>query len=193
MVWEVLPVEPGGMTSADASTGEGRTDIGTGGEDMLRGLSLDMWTPLHGTAERDDLVFSPRGWLTNPLTDVDADGYIAVVFVDTMTLREDGARQTWTVRVARGGMTRMISDRSQPITMGPAGSDPSGLRTSTSGSSYHPGSPSTGSSSSGSSSGGSSSGASSSSSGASSSSSSSGGPGGSSGSSSSGGSGRRGK
>ena len=135
--WDVLPVEPpGGM--GDAETGVGTVEITEGGEDALPDVSIENWGVIAGTTG-NDLVFSPRGWLTNPSGDFDADGYIDVTFVNTEVLNEEGRTQSWTVRVSRGGMTRVESNLDvRPTTDGPAGTGRAGTLTSTSGSGYNP-------------------------------------------------------
>ena len=134
--WDILPVEPSGSTS-DASTLGGTIEISDGGEDALADISIDNWGTISGTTG-NDLVFSPRGWVTNPSSDFNADGYIDVTFVNTAILRSEGATQTWTVRVGRGGMTRVESNLSREVVDGPTGTNRAGTLSSTSGSGFNP-------------------------------------------------------
>lgn len=135
--WDVLPAEALGVTTDD-NTGEGRVEISDGGEDALPDVSIEAWGTLTGTAAGNDIVFSPRGWVTNPVTDFDSDGYLDLTFVNTRVLRQEGVRQTWTVRIARGGMVRVASDMAAPRTDGPSGTNQAGTVSSTSGSGYNP-------------------------------------------------------
>lgn len=135
--WDVLPAEPPGATSDD-SQGEGRVEISDGGEDALPDVSIEPWGALHGSTGGDDIVFSPRGWVSNPASDFSADGYVDITFVNTRVLRSAGLDQSWTVRISRGGMTRVASNLARARTDGPSGTGRAGTMTSTSGSGYSP-------------------------------------------------------
>jgi prepilin-type N-terminal cleavage/methylation domain-containing protein len=134
--WDVLPVEPAGSTG-DSSTGGGTVEISDGGEDALADISIDNWGTLTGSTG-DDIVFSPRGWVGNPTSDFNADGYIDVTFVNTAILRSEGVSQTWTVRIGRGGMTRVESNLSPEVVDGPTGTGRAGTLSATSGSGFNP-------------------------------------------------------
>jgi len=108
--WDVLPVD---MDGSDAMTGEGTVDFSAGGEDELRGVSLDQWGVISGVSG-NDVVCSPRGWLINPVSDFDGNGYIRVSFVNKKA-RQKGDVDDWDVLVSRGGMVRMEASRTLPV------------------------------------------------------------------------------
>lgn len=108
--WDILPWD---MDGSGAQTGEGTVDFGAGGEDELPQVSLDQWDPISGV-DGDDIVCSPRGWLENPASDFDANGYIRVTFVNKRA-RLNGEVDDWSVLVSRGGMSRIEPTRGDTI------------------------------------------------------------------------------
>lgn len=108
--WDVLPVD---MDGSDTQTGEGTVDIAEGAQDSLPGVSIENWGAISGV-NGDDIVCSPRGWLVNPASDFDANGYIRVTFVNKRA-RAAGLSDDWSVLVARGGMVRMESSRMSAV------------------------------------------------------------------------------
>ena len=108
--WDILPWDADGSATASA---EGTIDISEGAPNGLRGASIAPWDPIAGV-EGDDIVFSPRGWLINPVSDFNADGYIEITFVNKPA-RGRGEADEWTVMVSRGGLVRLESNRQTPI------------------------------------------------------------------------------
>lgn len=111
--WDTFPVEPG--ETGDSLTGEGRVDISMGGEDARAHVSIIPWAslagPNHGMgapSNTDCVVFSPRGWVTNPSADFASysDGYIRVEFINKAALA-DGQTEVYAVRIARSGFARV--------------------------------------------------------------------------------------
>jgi prepilin-type N-terminal cleavage/methylation domain-containing protein len=111
--WDILPVD---MDGSGARSGEGTFVISEGGEDALRWVSLQQWDPISGSSG-NDIVCSPRGWLENPSSDFDANGYIKVTFVNKRA-RLRGVTDTWTVMMSRGGLVRMESNRQDAVGAG---------------------------------------------------------------------------
>lgn len=114
-VWDILPWDPDGT---DATTGEGTIDLSEGALNALRGVSIAPWNTIAGV-DGDDLVFSPRGWLVNPVSDFNALGYVEITFVNKRA-RSAGAVDEWTVMVSRGGLVRAESNR-KVLVSGPGG------------------------------------------------------------------------
>lgn len=108
--WDILPWD---MDGTGTQVGEGTVVLSEGGEDALRGVSLAPWNPITGVSG-DDIVFSPRGWLVNPVSDFNGEGYIEVTFVNKPA-RLRGVTDEWTVMVSRGGLVRMESNRQSPV------------------------------------------------------------------------------
>lgn len=104
--WDILPVDDPGIAGV---VGEGTVVLSKDGEDELLGVSLKEWSPLTGE-DGDDIVFDARGWLQNPTSDFDADGYITVTFVNKPARRRSDTDE-WNVKVSRGGLVRMESSR----------------------------------------------------------------------------------
>ena len=105
--WDTLPYEGSGV---DAATELGTIDLSKGSNEYARGVSIEEWATLSGpgTGNADSIVFTPRGWLDNPVGDFDADGSIHVKFVNKLAIA-DGVDEYYMVHVYRGGMTRVES------------------------------------------------------------------------------------
>ncbi len=108
--WDILPWD---MDGSGAQSGEGTVVISEGGQDALKGASIEQWGAISGV-DGDDIVCSPRGWLVNPVTDFDANGYIKVNFVNKAARRR-GTTDDWAVMVSRGGMVRLQSNRMDTV------------------------------------------------------------------------------
>ncbi len=99
--WDTLPVDAG---TGDGTQGE--RSLSVDGVDETPHVSLAPWPPLAGpgTDNADSIVFSPRGWVANPVADF-SDGYVALRIVNKRST-EDAV-----LRVSRGGLTRLeVSD-----------------------------------------------------------------------------------
>jgi prepilin-type N-terminal cleavage/methylation domain-containing protein len=103
--WELLPLDAD--DGSDDYTGEGKITISSGGQNEIRGVSILEWSTITGpgSSNSDAIVFSPRGWVTNPVSDFDA-GYIKVEFVNRPAYVK-GRKEVFQVYVSRGGMTRV--------------------------------------------------------------------------------------
>ncbi len=108
--WDTLPLDHDGV--ADGSQGERSLDVD--GSEERTGISLATWTPLRGPGlgNQDAIVFSPRGFVANPVGDF-TDGYISVELVNKRGSRApDGTFPNVKLRIARGGLAHMeTSDR----------------------------------------------------------------------------------
>jgi prepilin-type N-terminal cleavage/methylation domain-containing protein len=105
-VWDTLPIDD---DNADGSQGE--RSLSVGGLDETPHVSLAPWPALvgPGTDNADAIVFSPRGWVSNPATDF-ADGYVALRIVDKRGQARGEAGEA-VVRLSRGGLSRLeVSD-----------------------------------------------------------------------------------
>jgi prepilin-type N-terminal cleavage/methylation domain-containing protein len=132
--WDILPVELD-PAFGDVNTLEGTHEITMGGKDALPWVSIEPWTPMNGTSAGNDIVFSPRGFVTNPPSDFDSDGYLNVAF---RNVRERDIAQRWTVRVSRAGMTRLDSSVDPATAPGPSGTGRTSSMSASAGSGYNP-------------------------------------------------------
>jgi len=105
-VWDTMPYEPGPQ---DQHMAEGTYDLSAGGQRHTPGISLQDWGLIDGpgTGNTDAIVFNPRGTLQNPMTDMDAEGGIAVTFINKKSLASNATDRT-AVRVYSGGMVRTV-------------------------------------------------------------------------------------
>lgn len=104
-VWDTLPADdPGG--SPDSS--EGVRDLSDGGADEARRISLALWPALSGpgTGNEDTLVFSPRGWLDNPATDL-SDGTVVLRVVDKAGRARGEPTSEARIVLSRGGLAHL--------------------------------------------------------------------------------------
>lgn len=105
--WELMPADAA-EDGTDDDTSQGVIDIAPGGNRAQPGASLIPWDPIAGpgTGNGDAIVFSPRGWVTNPAGDFSSDGYISLTLVNKVALAH-GVDDSVTLLVARSGMVRM--------------------------------------------------------------------------------------
>jgi len=101
--WDTLPVDMNG----EGDSSEGERSLSPGGADETPRISLAPWPTLAGpgTDNADSIVFSPRGWVTNPATDF-SSGYVDLRIVNKRALGE-GHTEEVTLSVSRGGLTRL--------------------------------------------------------------------------------------
>ncbi len=132
--WDILPVEAD-PAMGDLNTLEGTHVLTMGGKDALAWVSLEQWSALHGTSVGDDIVFSPRGFVTNSPSDFNSDGYLDVSFRNS---RERDMEQRWTVRIARSGMTRLSSSVAPMAVPGTSGTVQTSTMSGSAGSGYNP-------------------------------------------------------
>lgn len=104
--WEYMPFDEPGAGDMDQS--EGRVRISDGGNRKERGVGLSPWGEISGpgTGNADAIVFSPRGWVTNPASDFDAQGYVTLKLVNKSALRH-GVQDQVHLRIARSGYMRL--------------------------------------------------------------------------------------
>jgi len=121
--WDTLPLDAAEDGSDDA-TSEGTIDIGRDGNREAKGVSLAPWDGLTGPGANntDAIVFSPKGWVTNPAGDFGSDGYIQLKLVNKIALI-DGVDDSVTLRIARSGMVRMVSSLGKEFEADGAGTD----------------------------------------------------------------------
>jgi prepilin-type N-terminal cleavage/methylation domain-containing protein len=107
--WDLLP-EDSRADGTDDDRSEGAVDLGDGGNRQARGVCLRQWSSLAGpgTGNADSIVFSPRGYVTNPSADFSASGSIDVTLVNLDAARH-GVADEVSVRVYRTGAARLES------------------------------------------------------------------------------------
>ena len=132
--WDILPVEAD-PSLGDSNALEGTRVLTMGGKDALAWVSLEQWGTLSGTSAGTDIVFSPRGFVTNPPANFNADGYLDVSF---RNVRERDMEQRWTVRISRAGMTRLDSSVAPLSVGGPSGTVRTSTMSGSAGSGYNP-------------------------------------------------------
>lgn len=107
--WDILPVDSE-TDGSDDDTSQGKINLAKGYPDYKRYVSIDDWGDgyIGGPNFGNDnaLVFGPRGFLTNPVTDFTGEGYIEVTFVNKYA-RGEGLAEDFTVKVSRSGMARI--------------------------------------------------------------------------------------
>jgi prepilin-type N-terminal cleavage/methylation domain-containing protein len=118
--WDTLPVD---MDGSDANWSLGYVDIGEGGEDEMKWVSLAQWGTIDGpgTDNANAIVFSPRGWVSNPTSDFSydadsdgtSDGYIGVDFYNKYAWAR-GEVDRWSVIISRGGLPRLQNSHTAP-------------------------------------------------------------------------------
>ena len=126
--WDVLPAD----TEADGSDdekGEGLGSLSDGGNREAKDVCLVQWETIHGpgSGNPDSIVFSPRGWLTNPSTDFNADGYLELTLTNQLAARMDVADRV-NVLITRAGMVRLHSTLGREMTDNPVGIEASTTR-----------------------------------------------------------------
>ena len=104
--WDVLP-EDSAADGVDNEQGEGLRDIGPTGARPVRHVCLRDWGVLGGPGigNTDSVVFSPRGWVSNPGTDFGAGGAIELHLVNQEAARR-GVDDAVALRIARTGLVR---------------------------------------------------------------------------------------
>ncbi len=101
--WDTLPIDLNG----EANNSMGERSLDPDGANEAPHISLAPWPALDGpgTGNADAIVFSPRGWVTNPVSDF-TDGFVALRIVDKRALGR-GETIEATVRISRGGLARI--------------------------------------------------------------------------------------
>lgn len=118
--WDTLPKEedavrpvgcPGRDVGFDYHFAQGTITLTDGADDEIPDVSIAPWTSLQGPtstcqSNEDAIVFSPRGWLTNPNADFGSSGFIEVDFVNKDAYMK-GRTEVYRVSVARAGFARV--------------------------------------------------------------------------------------
>ncbi len=126
--WEDLPIDARD-DGTDDQQGEGPVDIGPEGNRRAPGVGLDVGSVIvgPGSGNGNAVVFTPRGWVSNPANDFDGRGYITLRLVNKLAIAR-GLQDEVHVRIARSGYVRLESTMAPDSDSGPVG---------TSGSSSH--------------------------------------------------------
>lgn len=119
--WERLPPEPE-AGAPDVDQTEGLVDIGAEGPDRARGVCLEPVPELAGpsTGNEGAVVFSPRGWVSNPFEDFEGDGYLHFTFTNQEALRR-GIEDRTEVLLSRAGMVRLAYSLGKSYASNPVG------------------------------------------------------------------------
>lgn len=90
------------------------TSLADGSQDAVPQVSLAPWAALAGpgSTNSDAIVFSPRGFVTNPDGDFGTDGYITVTVVNKESWRH-GIEDHIDLKVARSGNVTMVTSLGQ--------------------------------------------------------------------------------
>jgi len=107
--WDLLP-EDASDDGSDDLQGEAFTDLGMEGNHRAADVCLKDWGTLvgPGTSNGDAVVFSPRGWVTNPGSDFSSSGYIELTLANQQATR-GGFTDEVSVVIFRSGMIRLVS------------------------------------------------------------------------------------
>lgn len=105
--WDVLPSDAEDDGSDDDQT-DGWKNLSANGNREARFVCLQDWGTITGpgTDNADSVVFSPRGWLRNPVGDFSSSGYVELELVNLIAM-EDGINDRVTVKVSRSGLVRL--------------------------------------------------------------------------------------
>jgi type II secretory pathway pseudopilin PulG len=120
--WDTLPIDS--VDGVDRLTGEGTIDLGEGGNRETADVSLVPWGAFKGPGvnNMNTIVFSPKGWVTNPAGDFSTTGYIELTLVNKAALIE-GIDDSVTLHISRAGMVRVESSLSSGFEGSDAGTE----------------------------------------------------------------------
>lgn len=113
-VWDTLPVDAD-VDGSDDATAEGDVWFAKGGnkDDEIPDVSILQWDTIGGptfgarsASNENCIVFSPRGWLKNPDSDL-ADGFIHVDFINREAAVQGKSDEVYRVSVYRSGFARV--------------------------------------------------------------------------------------
>jgi prepilin-type N-terminal cleavage/methylation domain-containing protein len=107
--WDLLP-DDAFEDGTDDQQGEATTDLGVDGNHRAADVCLQAWASLlgPGTGNANAVVFSPRGWVTNPGSDFSSSGYLEFTLANQQATRK-GFTDEVSVVVFRSGMIRLVS------------------------------------------------------------------------------------
>jgi len=105
--WDVLPPDLE-ATGADTNQADGIADLGPDGNRQSVGVCFKQWEKLTGpgTHNEDAIVFSPRGWVTNPFSDFNAQGYLVLTFQNQQAA-QDAVDDEVSVTLSRSGNVKL--------------------------------------------------------------------------------------
>lgn len=108
--WDQLP-EDSAVDGTDDDTSEGAVDLGDGGNRKARGVCLRQWDTLAGpgAGNGDSIVFSPRGFITNPSSDFSTSAGTIDVTLVNLDAAHRGVQDEVSVRLFRTGAARLES------------------------------------------------------------------------------------
>ena len=112
--FEYLPID----AISDASDDEkklGVVDLSSDGLTYRKNVSIADWGSDIGgpyIGNSDCIVFSPRGYVLNPASDFNSQGFIEITFVNKVA-RSDGESDDFIVMVARSGFTRIDNSKAR--------------------------------------------------------------------------------
>ena len=101
--------------STDDDSSQAVFDISKAGKQHKIKVSIGDWGSNIGgpyTGNKDCIVFSPRGWVLNPASDFNSQGFIEITFVNKIT-RSSGVNHDYIVMIARSGMTRIDNQKAR--------------------------------------------------------------------------------
>lgn len=112
--WDLMP---GDLydNSADDDSSQATIDISKSGNHHKIKVSIGDWGSSIGgpyTGNKDCIVFSPRGWVLNPASDFNGQGFIEITFVNKVA-RSTGVNHDYIVMIARSGMTRIDNKKAR--------------------------------------------------------------------------------
>lgn len=121
--WDLLPADAEDDGSDDDRS-EATVDLGEGGLQAERWVCLEQWDSLQGPSvgNADAIVFSPRGWVSNPASDFTSSGYIELTLVNQEAARQ-GVPDDVSILVTRAGLVRLVrtlADDERPGAVGTA-------------------------------------------------------------------------
>jgi len=101
--WDILPMADGGDDASDEGT---FVLTWSANNRTYAGVSITGWTSMTGpnTGNTNCIVFSPRGWISNPAADFSTNGYMRVYFRNKAANPENDSRS---VLISRGGLARI--------------------------------------------------------------------------------------
>jgi Tfp pilus assembly protein FimT len=102
--WDLLPPD---IRGADDT--QGIVNLSEGSADYKRHVSIADWGSGIGGpnfGNNNAIVFGPRGFITNPVTDFSGEGYIDILFINKHS-RSERQKRDYFVKITRSGMVRI--------------------------------------------------------------------------------------
>ncbi len=112
--WEYLPIDAVSDSSDDEKK-LGVVDLSSNSKAYRKNVSIGDWGSDIGgphVGNSNCIVFSPRGYVLNPASDFNAQGFIEVTFINKVA-RKDGEADDFIVMVARSGFTRIDNSKAR--------------------------------------------------------------------------------